>query len=62
MRHTGIDDPRMPLSQSFQLHYALKQRGEIILRNLFVCYCLCDEKPLLAKMHLRVAMENETHY
>ena len=23
----GIDDPRMPLSQSFQLHYALKQRG-----------------------------------
>ena len=23
----GIDDPRMPLSQSFQLHYALKHRG-----------------------------------
>lgn len=23
----GIDDPRMPLSQSFQLHYALKSRG-----------------------------------
>ena len=26
----GIDDPRMPLSQSFQLHYALKQRGAFL--------------------------------
>ena len=23
----GVDDPRMPLLQSFQLHYALKQLG-----------------------------------
>lgn len=23
----GIDDPRMPISQSFQLHYALKDLG-----------------------------------
>ena len=23
----GVDDPRMPISQAFQLHYALKARG-----------------------------------
>lgn len=56
----GIDDPRMPLSQSFQLHYALKQRGELQRLNHLRDLVFLPAVLVLVKMWLTMLPAKQT--